>query len=287
MDGAGLKWPALFLAPQFAAIRGAVLNILLILLIAFVALRYGNILIDKVFQPKEGKKFLEERRIRTLRTLLKSFLRYVVYFAGGAMILGVIMGGQRLQPLLTATAAAAGVAFGFGAQGLVKDVINGFFIIFEDQFAVGDYITISNVSGIVEEIGLRITRLQDFGGEIHVIPNGQITQVTNNSRGHMRAQVDVSIDYKQDVAQAVAVLNQVCSNVGAEMADVIVEGPEVLGMVAARPPEAVIRIIAKTKPMEQWAVERELRRQAKEALEEAGIKPPDPLLYASRQRDKA
>lgn len=247
------------------------------LVLAFIAIKTGDVVINRVLKPRDKGLYFDERRILTLRTLSKSILRYVAYFIVGFTILGQLaeLANTTLKGFL-AGAGILGVALGFGAQNLVRDVITGFFILLENQYAVGEYITTGNFSGFVEEIGLRVTKLRDWGGEYHIIPNGQITTVTNHSRGSMRALVDMGIAYEEDLDRALAVMNRVADETGREMQDVIVEGPEVLGVVAFGPGEVVIRTVAKTKPMEQWRVERELRKRFKEAFHEEGIEAPYP-----------
>jgi small conductance mechanosensitive channel len=164
---------------------------------------------------------------------------------------------------------------GFGAQSLVRDVIAGFFIILEDQFSVGDYITAGNYTGVVEELGLRITKIRDFSGELHIIPNGKIEAVTNRTRGSMRALVEVSVAYEEDIDEVLAVLAELSARFGAETAEVV-EGPAVLGVVALNDTAVVIRVIARTVAMAQWKVERDLRRAIKKELDARGIEIPYP-----------
>ncbi len=245
--------------------------------LAFIGIKIGEALINRVFRPGDQKLYFDERRILTLRTLAKSLLRYVTYFIVGFTILGQLAEFARtdLKGFL-AGAGILGVALGFGAQSLLRDVITGFFILLENQYAVGEYITTGNFSGFVEEIELRVTKLRDWGGEYHIIPNGQISAVTNHSRGSMRALVEVGIAYEEDIDKAISVMEEVSEKVRNELRDVIVEGPEVLGVVDLGPSEVVIRTIAKTKPMEQWRVERELRKRFKGAFDRAGIEIPYP-----------
>jgi len=247
------------------------------LVLAFIGIKIGDVLIDRVLKPRTQTYYFDERRILTLRTLAKSILRYAVYFIVGFTILGQLaaLTGTTLSGFL-AGAGILGVALGFGAQNLVRDVITGFFILLENQYAVGEYISTGGFSGFVEEMGLRVTKLRDWGGETHIIPNGQITVVTNHSRGSMRAMVEVGIAYEEDIDRALNVMNTVAREIAREMPDVIEEGPEVLGVVALGPSEVVIRTVAKTKPMEQWRVEREMRKKYKEAFEREGIEIPYP-----------
>lgn len=244
-----------------------------ILIMAFVGIKIGDAIIDRIFKPQGKKLYFDEKRILTLRTLAKSILRYTTYFIVGFTILGQIAGDIDLKGLL-AGAGIIGLALGFGAQSLVKDVITGFFILLENQYSVGEYITTGNFSGFVEEVELRVTKLRDWGGEYHIIPNGQITAITNFSRGHMRALVDIAIAYEEDVDRAIAVMNQVVNIVKKEMGNVIVDGPDVIGIVNLGPSEVIIRTVAKTKAMEQWGVERLLRKEFKEAFDREGIEIP-------------
>lgn len=243
-----------------------------ILIAARLAIAFGAAIIDRMVIPV-NKTYFDRNRAITLSSLLKSVIMYTVYFMAGISILDLFK--VPYQGVL-AGAGIVGLAVGFGAQNLVKDVITGFFIIFENHFTVGEYITTAGVSGIVEEVGLRATKIRDFGGQLHIIPNGQITQVTNYNRGSMRAMVDVGIAYEEDVDQAVAALEEVCREVNRDLAEIITEAPQVLGVQAFGPSELTIRIIAKTKPMEQWRVERELRKRIKETFDRRGIEIPYP-----------
>ncbi|MDK2836405.1 MAG: moderate conductance mechanosensitive channel [Thermosediminibacterales bacterium] len=239
-----------------------------------LTLKFGYVIIDRILNPnKKDKRFyIDEKKAMTLSPLLKSLLRYVVDFVAVVTILKIL---HIPTESIIATAGIGGLAIGFGAQNLVRDVITGFFIIFEDQFAVGDYINTAGISGIVEEMGLRVTKLRDFSGELHIVPNGEITKVTNHTRGNMRALVDVSIAYEEDIDRSIEVLKRVCEEFAKTRED-IVEGPTVLGVNELGSSEVVIRIIAKTLPMQQWSVERELRKRIKKELDKEGIEIPYP-----------
>ncbi len=260
-------------AVDWGKVLGAAIKVLLILVLAFVVMRLGDAAVERFFNNWNKLGPIDSRRAQTLRTLLRSGLHYTVYFIAMVTILNLF--GVRVEAIL-AGAGVVGLAVGFGAQNLVRDVITGFFILLEDQFAVGDYITAAGVSGTVEEMGLRVTRLRDFGGELHIIPNGQITQVTNHSRGNMRALVEVGVAYEENLDRALAVLQEVCEQAARDMTDIIAEGPHVLGVVNFGQSDVVIRIIAYTRPMQQWYVERELRRRIKEAFDREGIEIPYP-----------
>ncbi|SHF32636.1 small conductance mechanosensitive channel [Caldanaerobius fijiensis DSM 17918] len=246
------------------------------IIVAFIVTRLTLLLlykaVDKFFRNYKSSKFnISERKIKTMGTLVKNISKYVIYFIFVTIVLSFF--NIKIESLLT-VAGIGGLAVGFGAQSLVKDVITGFFILFEDQFGVGDYITVDKYSGIVEEVGLRVTKIRDFSGAIHIIPNGQITSVTNHNAGNMRALVEISVAYKEDLDKVQNVLQMVCDEVREEMSDKIVDGPTVLGVSGIGSGAVNITIVAIAKPMKHWEVERELRLKIKEAFDKEGIEMP-------------
>ena len=165
------------------------LKIVFIILLSAIVVKSGKMVIRRIFQVKfKGPLRQSERREKTLLKLLENTLSYVVYFSA---ILAILSEFRIDVKGLLAGAGVLGLAVGFGAQSLVKDVITGFFIIFEDQFSVGDYVKIGAAEGIVEEIGLRTTKIKSFTGEVHILPNGTISQVVNYSMKNSLAIVDV------------------------------------------------------------------------------------------------
>lgn len=252
----------------------AVFSILVILVIAKIILKIFNSLIEKFFKGQKKSKFsINEKKADTLSELLKSIMKYVLYFIIVVFWIFPTIGFDRTTVI--SFTGVAGVALGFGAQSLVKDVISGFFILFEDQFSVGDYIEVDGVSGFVEAIGLRVTKLRDFTGDIHIVPNGSITRVTNKSRGNMRALVDTAIANEEDIDKAIGIIKKVCEDMKKDFKE-IVEGPEVLGVTDISEAGVVIRVIAKTLPMKQWNIEMELRKRIMNALAIKKIKMPYP-----------
>jgi small conductance mechanosensitive channel len=271
IDGATIQAFLLSLALTWGA---RVLSAIFILILARYSLNVGIKLIDKfICTNTERLTLLQENKAKTLSALLKSLWRYTIY------ALTIVLVLSRLQimdvaPIL-AGAGILGLAVGFGAQNLVRDIISGFFIILEDQFSVGDFITTGAYSGIVEELGLRITRIRDFSGELHIIPNGSIEAVTNRTRGNMRAMIDVGVAYEEDIDHVLAVLEERMRQYGEEDADVV-EGPTVLGVVDLADSSVEIRIMAHTVAMTQWRVERDMRRAIKVKFDELGIEIPYP-----------
>lgn len=246
-------------------------KIILIFIVARIVTKVVNKVIVKVFknQGKLGIPTSDQKR-KTLMELLKNITVYVVYFI--AIITSLQALGISPSTIL-AVAGAGSVAIGLGAQNVIKDVISGFFILFEDQFAVGDYVTIGTMSGVVEVVGLRITKIRDFSGDLHIIPNGSITTVTNKSRGNMRALVDIQVAYNEDLDKVLDIMNKVIEGIK-EDCDYINEGPSVYGVVNITDTVVTVRVTAKTIPMKQWEAEIEIRQRIKVAFDEAGIKTP-------------
>jgi len=259
----GMDWQSL------AQIWGqrAALSII-ILLLAFLLHQAGRRAIDRYFALKGGGAPPEaEKKVHTLQPLFHQIWRYLVL--AFALLLILSQAGVQLGPLL-ATAGIAGIAIGFGAQRLVRDLITGFLLLVEDQYSVGDYITVGKFTGIVEEVGLRVTRLRDFNGDLHIIPNGNIENVTNHARGAVRAWVEVKIPYEADLDRAIAVLEELAEELKEQYAE-IVEGPTVLGVTEMSESGFVISIIARTAPLKHWQIERELRRAIKKRFDREKI----------------
>lgn len=242
---------------------------IIIILAAIKLLNYiGSIAIDRFFSRQKNSRFgFSERKADTMGTLLKSVIKYGLYLIGFLSILDTL--GIETRALMVG-AGLGGVAIGLGAQGFIKDIISGFFILFEDQFSVGEYVSIDSMSGIVESIGLRITRLKDFSGDLHIIPNGSISKVTNHSRDNSRAVVDVEVGFDQGIDKVIDVLSNICGSMK-KSSENIVDGPTVLGITELGDKGAKIRITAATLPMKQVAVEMELRRRIKDEFEKENI----------------
>lgn len=210
---------------------------------------------------------MEDRKRNTLESLLDNISRYTVYFVFVLMVLQVI--GLKITTLL-AGAGIAGVALGFGAQSLIKDILTGFFILFEDQYGVGDLVTINNFTGTVKTIGLRLTRVQAWTGEVEIIPNGQIQQVTNYSRTNSMAVVDVSVSYSTNLDQAIDILRGVMEGIKAE-SSTIVGDVNILGVQSLRQTDILLRVTAECLPTQQYGVQRLAQQRIKQAFDEAGI----------------
>ena len=251
------------------------LKILLILILSWVVIRLSRLVIGRFFKRQaamDSKFTMDERKSNTLNAVIQNLIRYIVYFAAVLMVLSEL---NVDTASLIAAAGVGGVALGFGAQSLVKDIISGFFILFEDQYAVGDYVEIGDVKGTVIEIGLRTTKIKAYTGEEHIIPNGEIKRVTNYSRSNHLAMVDMGIAYETDIEKAIRVMTDVAGAYAAENDD-IVAPPEVIGVMSFDASSITIRAILWTTPMAFWGVEREMRKRYKAAFEEHGIEIPFP-----------
>ncbi|QMV42178.1 mechanosensitive ion channel family protein [Cohnella cholangitidis] len=240
------------------------LRVILIILISRIVLVIVNRFIDHVTNEKKSKRLkLRTRRVQTMGRLLKNAASYVFNFIAILLILGEFH--IQLAPLL-AGAGVIGLAIGFGAQSLVKDVITGFFIILEDQFAVGDVIQTKDFKGTVEMIGLRATRIRNWTGEVHIIPNGLINEVTNFSVNPLLAVVDITIAYENTIEEMMTTIRNVLNQLNNPN---ITATPEVLGIQTLAFNQMTIRITARCKPNTTGEVTRLINTELKKAFEAA------------------
>nr|WP_286207246.1 mechanosensitive ion channel family protein [Thermomicrobium sp. CFH 73360] len=252
---------------------------ILVLIIAWLVLRLARLTIHRgVARLLQAQRLTTRElatRVRTLTTLAESAVRLTILLLTGLTVLALY--GVPIGPLL-ASAGVAGLAIGLGAQTLIRDIIGGIFIVLEDQFHVGDVITVNNLSGQVEALTLRYTALRTLDGAYVVIPNGEIRIVQNLSRDWARAVIDVALTPEEDVDRVVAVLQSLLANLPSdpELGPLVLEPGEVFGVEAIGPQQATVRLAVKTRPLEQWRVARELRRRILVALREAGVSAPYP-----------
>ncbi|MBK6981883.1 MAG: mechanosensitive ion channel family protein [Betaproteobacteria bacterium] len=226
------------------------------------------------------------KRAETLGRVFRYLVAVVVSLVAGLLILGEF--GISVAPILGA-AGVAGIAVGFGAQSLVKDYFNGFFILLENQIRQGDVVNVADKGGLVEEVTLRYVRLRDYDGNVHFIPNGLITTVKNFSRDYAQSVIDVGIAYRENVDDAFAVMREVASGMRADE----VYGPklladlEIAGVERWDDSAVVLRCRFKVAPLEQWSVRREYLRRLKHAFDARGIEIPYPHLtvYAGEAKD--
>ncbi|MFC4302061.1 mechanosensitive ion channel family protein [Cohnella boryungensis] len=259
-------WELLRDTEMWTAASMVLLRIVLIYLVSRLALLVINRFIDHVTNEKKSRRLkLRKRRVQTMGRLLKNASAYLINFISILLILGEFH--IQIAPLL-AGAGVIGLAIGFGAQSLVKDVITGFFIIFEDQFAVGDVIQTGSYKGTVEMIGLRGTRIRNWTGEVHIIPNGSINEVTNFSVSPLLAVVDITTAYDNTIEDMMTLLRNVLNQLNDGN---LIGMPEVLGIQTLAMNQMTIRITARCKPNTTDMVTRLINTEVKKALELAKL----------------
>ena len=224
-------------------------------------------------QERRGRKLSKKRK--TLVPLLNTTIKIGVAFIGGIVILDQL--GVNTKPIL-AGAGIVGLAVGFGAQTLVKDVINGLFILLQDLISVGDVAVLGDKGGLVEAVGIRTVTLRDLSGNVHVIPNSSIDTVTNMTKGYSMYVFDVGVAYREDVDEVMDVLREIGQEMqnDPEYRKDILEPIEILGLDQFADSAVMIKARIKTKPIRQWAVGREFNRRMKKAFDERGIEIPFP-----------
>jgi small conductance mechanosensitive channel len=218
---------------------------------------------------------MELKRADTLTHVIRDVARVVVLAVGGMMILSEV--GVDLKPLLAA-AGLGGLAIGFGAQSLVKDVISGFFILLEDSVRVGDVVEIAGVGGLVEEVKLRSIVLRDLAGSIHVIPNGNINTVKNMTHLYSYYVFDIRVAYRENVDEVMAALHNIARELQDDpaFAGDILEPLEMLGVDQFTDSAVIIKCRIKTKPIQQWRIGREMNRRIKNTFDAKNIEIPFP-----------
>jgi moderate conductance mechanosensitive channel len=256
----------------FGSIYAPAIRIFGILLLAYIILKLIDSALSRLRLIIPSSDVIGvarvEQRTETLRHIVRSVAKgslvLVVAFEIGAEL------GFNLGPVL-ASAGIVGLAVGFGAQSLVKDVISGFFILFEDQFGYGDVVKIGDFTGVVERMTLRATVLRNLEGQVHVVPNGNISNVTVMTKEWARAVLDVTVAYKQDLSGVIEVLQRTGAGLAADWPDRVLEKPTVLGIEKMDDNGVMIRSIVKTPPFKQADVLREWRRRVKDEFDKSGI----------------
>ena len=250
-----------------------ILQIAFTLFLCWVLIKLSHKLINKVLEAQVQRKKLamSERKASTLSTVAGSILKYVVYFIGLVSILKQL--GVPTESLLV-IASAGSVAIGLGAQGIAGDMMEGFFILFEDHYAVGDVVTIQGITGTVESVTLRSTTLRDVMGSVHIIPNGSIGTVTNNCREFINTAVEVGIAYGESIDRAIEVLKDEMEKT-TDIEDIL-ETPTVAGVSSLGDFAVNLKIVAKCKVKTAAGVSAELRRRIKNRFDAEGIEIPFP-----------
>jgi len=271
-----------FLAQKSIAILEGSLRILLIGMVAYVAMRALKFGLGKLEQVlitwrdlEDHEHLANEKQVKTLIGLLRTICLTLVWVVGIVMSLGQI--GLDITPIL-AGAGIVGLAVGFGAQNLVRDVINGFFMILENQVRIGDVAVVNGTGGLVEAISYRTITLRDLSGTVHIFPNGTVTTLANMTKGWSGYVLDIGVAYKEDTDRVSNVMKEVAKELqnDPELGPKILEPIEILGVDKFGESEVVIKARLKTLPIQQWAVGREYRRRLKKAFDEKGIEIPFP-----------
>ncbi|MGD1048889.1 MAG: mechanosensitive ion channel domain-containing protein [Candidatus Krumholzibacteriaceae bacterium] len=237
-------------------------------LIRMLVVRYKRRLgVTEKMDPERAK------RADTLAKIIENTLRVAILVAAILMILRQV--GIEIAPLL-AGAGIVGLAVSFGAQSLVKDIINGFFILLENNMNIGDVVEIAEKTGTVEKMNLRVTTLRDLEGKMHVVPNGSISTITNMTKEWSRAVLDVGVAYREDIDDVIEVLRGIGDGLRSDpvFGPLITEPMEILGVESFGDSAVNIRIMFTTKPVKQWQVAREFRRRLKKTFDEKGIRLP-------------
>jgi small-conductance mechanosensitive channel len=248
----------------FEASTAHLLGRLLVVLVSAALLLLGyRLLLGGVDRLLRGWPIHETGRLRTLVSVVTSLLRWAVGFVTIVIILREL--GVDVLPIIV-SAGVLGLAIGFGAQSLIRDVITGFFLLFEGLLHVGDVVQIGATSGVVESIGLRVTTVRADDGALRVVPNGQITEYANYSAGGARAVVDVPVARDVPIERAVAVLTDVAA-AWAQASGVSLDPPLVPGIIGFSGGDTIVRLSVLVAPERRLHAEAELRRRVKEAFD--------------------
>ena len=259
----------------FEFLRDEVPHLIGTIVIALILLWLLRVIGRKVERISRSNDLPSGFRAQQMRTLASVVHGVGIFFIISMVAFAVLTSIHiDMKPLL-ASAGVAGLAIGFGAQTLVKDVINGFFILIENQYEIGDNVKIGGVQGAVELMTLRRTVLRDADGTVHVIPNSTISVVSNMTRDWTQVSLHVSVDYKEDSDKVISVLREAASEVRADerYAPLMVADPVVHGIDRVHGTEVEYLVTAKTRPGQQYAVSRELRRVVKACLQKNEIQP--------------
>lgn len=261
---AALKWANFPWEQMLFDIGEVLLRVLFFYLVYKLVKIFSNKVVETIFSRIQAKSKGTDNRTKTLESLTKNIISYIYSFILIVTILELF--DIRVTAIL-AGAGIVGLAVGFGAQGLVSDVVTGFFILLERQIDVGDEVTIGLIKGTVEVVGLKTLQVRDYDGSLHFIPNRQIATVSNHSRGTMRAMVEIKLSAEDNFELITMVIQDICRRMAEENEDIVL-GPDILGIQDIGISDFTIRIVARTTNGQQAYVERVLRQQIKLAIDE-------------------
>ena len=239
----------------------------LVVIFGGLFVRLGRRLIRQMMRAKEGRT---PGQRETLRSLTTSVFNYTMYFLIATILLGIF--GVNVASMI-AVAGVGGIAVGFGAQSLVKDVISGIFLWLEGNMSVGDIVDVNGLSGEVEAIALRTTSIRTFNGNLIIVPNGDIRTVTNMTRTFKRAVVDVRLPYDVELDKLLAILEDEMQKAG-QAIEGLSEAPKVVGVLSFETDCIIVRLAALCSVKENWPIERELRKRVKNRFDKEGIQMP-------------
>ena len=270
-----------------AAVAGKLVVVAFIVLGAWILIRLTRALADRIVRLVEvddpNTVNEREKRARTLAGIFKGVSRIIILIIAALTVMQEL--GIPIGPLI-AGVSVAGLAISFGAQNLVRDLISGFFILLEDQYKIGDVVRAAGVSGVVEDMNLRVTVLRDTDGAAHFIPNGEIKVVSNLAKEWGRAVVNIGVAYQEDINRILAILKITGEEFqkDSRYSGLLLEPPQVLGIENFDPMQISIRVLIKTRPLKQWEVGREYRRRVKEAFDQNGVQVVNPqaILYQEK-----
>jgi small conductance mechanosensitive channel len=262
-------------------------KILVILALMWVGAKLSRRAAERLFSKRKKESDGEyKKRAETLATVVTYLFNVIIFVVGAVTILSQFR--IKVGPILAA-AGVVGVAVGFGAQHLVRDVISGFFILLDDQIRAGDVVVIAGKGGLVEKVSLRMTILRDLAGNVHYVRNGEITVVTNMTKEYSRYVFDIGVAYREDVDEVIKVIKEVDEDLRGdpELGPEILEPIEILGLDQFADSAVIIKARTKTKPIKQWSVAREFNRRLKKRFDEKDIEIPFPhvTLYMGQGKE--
>lgn len=264
-------------------------TIAIIVVVSWVALSFGMSVIRRAisrtvrFDDEIDSERAFEMRVKTLTRIIGAIYKVVVIGIAGLMVLSEL--GVNTAPLF-AGAGIISLAIGFGAQDLVKDVVAGIFILFENQYRVGDVVQLANYSGTVEKMTLRVTVVRSLDGDVHYIPNGSIEQSTNKTLSFSRINLDVGVAYGSNIDKVEKIINKLGEKMAEDevWGDDILEKPHMLRITNLAESAIEIKVVGKTKPERQWAVAGELRRRLLDEFEKNGVEIPFPQIVVHKSK---
>ncbi len=270
-----------------------VLTRTLLRIAVILAIAWGMLALSRKLIPMLREKLQKQtddpeqfNRLQTLGRVFRYTAAVTIILVAGMLVLSEI--GISIAPIL-ASAGVIGIAIGFGAQSLIKDYFNGFFLLIENQVHQGDVVEVAGLGGLVEEITLRYIRLRDYEGTVHFVPNGAVTTVSNRSRGFAFALLDVGVAYREDVDEVFAVIREVAAAIreDATLGPLILEDLDLAGVDAWADSAVMIRFRIKVRPLQQWTVKRAFLHRLKQEFDRRGIEIPYPhlTLYAGQNKD--